>query len=399
MTRQVWFMVICGVIIVMIGGGMRQIFGIFQVPITIDLDIGRDFFGLVIAAQALLYGVSQPVAGLLADRYGSIRIIVAGTVLYALGLWWTSFSTTPIDLFLSLGLLVGLGLSGPTQVLVLGAVGKVVPNEHRGLVFGTVIAATSFGMFFFVPGAQKLIDILGWRETFTVIALIVAVLPFIVIGLRGAPEIDFGGPKQSWREAIGEARSHSGYILLTFGFFVCGFHVSFVGTHLPAFLTDEGVSTTFASISLGLIGLCNVAGAYLFGALGDHFSKKNLLTGLYISRSVLMTLVLIVPINDVTAIFFGVFMGFLWLATVPLTSGIVAQVFGTRYFSMLFGVVFMSHQFGSFAGAYLGGIVQELTGSYDLMWMVSVALGLVAALLHWPICEQPLERLSSETAS
>jgi predicted MFS family arabinose efflux permease len=224
-------------------------------------------------------------------------------------------------------------------------------------------------------------------------------LPFIVIGLRGAPEIDFGGPKQSWREAICEARSHSGYILLTLGFFVCGFHVSFVGTHLPAFLTDEGVSTTFASISLGLIGLCNVAGAYLFGALGDHFSKKNLLTSLYVSRSVLMALVLIVPINDVTAIFFGVCMGFLWLATVPLTSGIVAQVFGTRYFSMLFGVVFMSHQFGSFAGAYLGGIVQELTGSYDLMWIVSVALGLVAALLHWPIREQPLERLSSETAS
>lgn len=399
MTRQVWFMVICGVIIVMIGGGIRQVFGVFQVPITLDLDIGRDFFGLVIAAQALLYGVSQPVAGLLADRYGSIRIIVAGTILYALGLWWTSISTTPMDLLLSLGIVVGLGLSGPTQVLVLGAVGKVVPNEHRSLVFGTVIAATSFGMFFFVPGAQKLVDALGWRETFVVIALIVAVLPFIVIGLRRAPEIDFEGPKQSLREAIGEARSHTGYILLTLGFFVCGFHVTFVGTHLPAFLTDEGVSTTYASISLGLIGLFNVAGAYLFGALGDRFSKKNLLTGLYLARAVLMALVLIVPVNDMTAIFFGICMGFLWLATVPLTSSIVAQVFGTRYFSMLFGVVMMSHQFGSFAGAYLGGLVQELTGSYDLMWMASVALGLIAALLHWPIREQPLKRLSSETAS
>ena len=188
MTRQVWFMVICGVIIVMVGGGIRQIFGVFQVPITLNLDIGRDFFGLVIAAQALLYGVSQPVAGLLADRYGSIRVIVAGTILYALGLWWTSVSTTPMDLFLSLGLLVGLGLSGPTQVLVLGAVGKVVPNEYRSLVFGTVIAASSFGMFFFVPGVQKLVDTLGWRETFIVIALIVAVLPFIVIGLRGAAD-------------------------------------------------------------------------------------------------------------------------------------------------------------------------------------------------------------------
>jgi MFS family permease len=399
MTRQVWFMVVSGVIIVMIGGGLRQILGVFQIPLTLDLDIGRDFFGLVIASQALVYGVSQPVAGLLADRYGSIRIIIAGSVLYALGLWWTSISTTPMDLFLSLGLLVGLGLSGPTQVLVLGAVGKVVPNEHRSLVFGTVIAATSFGMFFFVPGAQKLIDALGWRETFIFMALMVAALPFIVIGLRGAPEIEFGGPKQSWREAIGEARSHSGYILLTLGFFVCGFHVTFIGTHLPAFLTDKGVSTTYASISLGLIGLCNVAGAYLFGALGDRFSKKNLLTGIYLSRAVLMALVLIVPINDITAIFFGVCMGFLWLATVPLTGSIVAQVFGTRYFSMLFGLVMMSHQFGSFAGAYLGGLVQELTGSYDLMWMASVGLGLVAAVLHWPIREQPLERLSSETVS
>ena len=399
MTRQVWFMVICGVIIVMIGGGIRQIFGIFQLPITLDLDIGRDFFGLVIAAQALLYGVSQPVAGLLADRYGSIRILVAGTILYALGLWWASSSTTTMDFFLSLGVLVGLGLSGPTQVLVLGAVGKVVPNEHRSLVFGTIIAASSFGMFFFVPGAQKLVDTVGWRETFIVMTLMVAALPFIVIGLRRAPEIEFGGPKQSWREAIGEARSHSGYILLTLGFFVCGFHVSFVGTHLPAFLTDEGVSTTYASISFGLIGLCNVAGAYLFGALGDRFSKKNLLTGLYLGRAVVMALVLIVPVNSITAIFFGISMGFLWLATVPLTSGIVAQVFGTRYFSMLFGVVMMSHQFGFFAGAYLGGLVQELTGSYDLMWMASMALGLIAALLHWPIREQPLKRLSSETAS
>ena len=244
MTRQVWFMVVCGVIIVMVGGGIRQIFGVFQVPITLNLDIGRDFFGLVIAAQALLYGVSQPVAGLLADRYGSIRVIVAGTILYALGLWWTTVSTTPMDLFLSLGLLVGLGLSGPTQVLVLGAVGKVVPNEYRSLVFGTVIAASSFGMFFFVPGAQKLVDALGWRETFVVIALILAVLPFIVIGLRGAPEIESGGPKQSWREAIGEARSHSGYILLTLGFFVCGFHVTFIQTHLPAYVTDLGLAAS-----------------------------------------------------------------------------------------------------------------------------------------------------------
>jgi predicted MFS family arabinose efflux permease len=399
MTRQAWIIVICGVVIVMIGGGLRQSFGVFLRPVAIDLEIGRQLFGLVIAAQALIYGISQPAAGLLADRYGSIRVILAGVVLYAAGLWMASFSTSSFDLFISLGVLVGLGLSGPTQVLVLGAVSKVVPNERRSLVFGTVIASTSLGMFFFVPGVQSLLDSVGWRETFIILALIIAVLPVMTIGLRaGDAIVQPSGPAQSLRDAIGEAGSHSGYMLLTAGFFVCGFHVTFIGTHLPAFLIDNGVSSTAAAYSLGLIGLCNVAGAYIFGALGDRFSKKNLLSLIYFARAVLMGLVLIVPINDVTALIFGVFMGLLWLATVPLTSGIVAQVFGTRYFSMLFGVVMMSHQFGSFAGAWLGGYIYDTTGTYDLMWAASVGVGLLATALHWPIREQPLARLSQETA-
>lgn len=398
MTRQAWIMVICGVVIVMIGGGLRQSFGVFLRPVALDLEIGRQLFGLVIAAQALIYGVSQPAAGLLADRYGSIRVIIAGVVLYAAGLWMASFSTSSFDLFISLGVLVGLGLSGPTQVLVLGAVGKVVPNEKRSLVFGTVIASTSLGMFFFVPGVQQLLDTLGWRETFIILAVMIAILPLITIGLRTDGTVQPSGPAQSLREAIGEAGSHSGYLFLTAGFFVCGFHVTFIGTHLPAFLIDNGVSSTAAAYSLGLIGLCNVAGAYIFGALGDRFSKKNLLCWIYFGRAVLMGMVLIVPINDVTALIFGVFMGLLWLATVPLTSGIVAQVFGTRYFSMLFGIVMMSHQFGSFAGAWLGGYIYDTTGTYDLMWIASVGVGLLATALHWPIREQPLARLSQETA-
>ena len=398
MTRRAWLMVVCGVLVVLIGGGLRQAFGVFLRPISVDLEIGRQVFGLVIAAQALIFGVFQPAVGLLADRFGSVRIIIAGTVLYALGLWLTSICETPFGLFMALGVLVGLGLTGPTQVLVLGAVGKVVSNERRSIVFGTIIASTSLGMFFFVPGAQALLEGLGWRNAFVVLTLLVAVLPLMTIGLRSAPALDTGGPAQSLREAIGEARSHSGYVLLTLGFFVCGFHVAFIATHLPAFLADKGVSENIAAYSLGFIGLCNVAGAYLFGALGDRFSKKNLLTLIYLSRAVLMTLVLIVPVTDVTAIIFGVIMGFLWLATVPLTSGIVAQVFGTRYFSMLFGVVFMSHQFGSFAGAWLGGYIYDKTGTYDLMWALSVALGLISAALHWPIREQPLARLTRETA-
>lgn len=397
MTRQAWIMLIFGVAIVLVTGGLRQSFGVFLRPVTLDLDIGRQTFGLIIATQALIYGITQPAVGLLADRYGAARIIAAGALIYAAGLWLSGNSSGSVDLFLSLGVLVGLGLSGCTQVVVLGAIGKVVSNERRGIAFGTVIAATSVGMFFLVPGAQAMLDSIGWRDTFTIFAVAVALLPLLALGLRGTAREDSGGVKQSLREAIVEARSHSGYLLLTAGFFVCGFHVTFIATHLPAFLADSNVSPLAAAYALGLIGLCNVAGAYLFGALGDRYSKKNLLTLLYFARAILMGLVLVVPINDITALAFGVAMGFLWLATVPLTSGIVAQIFGTRYFTMLFGVVIMSHQFGSFAGAWLGGYIYHVTGTYDLMWVAAVGLGLLASMLHWPIREQPLQRLSTQS--
>lgn len=390
-------MLICGVLIVMIGGGLRQSFGVFLRPVSLDLDIGRELFGLVIAAQALIYGISQPVMGMLADKYGSIRMIVAGALLYAIGLWWSSVAASATDLMAGLGIVVGLGLSGPTQVLVMGAVGKAVPDNRRSIVFGTIIASASLGMFFFVPGVQLLLDQVGWRDAFLYLAIALALVPVFAIGLGSAPPAATAGPKQSVGEAIAEARGHSGYLLLTAGFFVCGFHVTFIGTHLPAFLVDNDVSSDFAAYSLALIGLFNVAGAYIFGALGDRFSKKNLLCILYAARAVVMGAVLIVPINDVTALIFGIFMGLLWLATVPLTSGIVAQVFGTRYFSMLFGVVMMSHQFGSFLGAWLAGYIYDTTGTYDLMWAASVGVGLLATALHWPIREAPLARLSRET--
>lgn len=397
MTRRLWIMLICGVLIVMIGGGLRQSFGVFLRPVSLDLDIGRELFGLVIAAQALIYGISQPVMGMLADKYGSIRMIVAGALLYAIGLWWSSVAASATDLMAGLGIVVGLGLSGPTQVLVMGAVGKAVPDNRRSIVFGTIIASASLGMFFFVPGVQLLLDQVGWRDAFLYLAIALALVPVFAIGLGSAPPAATAGPKQSVGEAIAEARGHSGYLLLTAGFFVCGFHVTFIGTHLPAFLVDNDVSSDFAAYSLALIGLFNVAGAYIFGALGDRFSKKNLLCILYAARAVVMGAVLIVPINDVTALIFGIFMGLLWLATVPLTSGIVAQVFGTRYFSMLFGVVMMSHQFGSFLGAWLAGYIYDTTGTYDLMWAASVGVGLLATALHWPIREAPLARLSRET--
>ena len=396
MTGRVCFMIFCGVLIVLICGGLRQSFGVFLRPVSLDLEIGREMFGLVIAAQALIYGVSQPVVGMMADRFGAIRMIIAGAALYALGLWLASIATSATDLGLGLSLAVGLGLSGPTQVLVLGVVGKAVPENRRSVVFGTIIASSSLGMFLFVPGAQFLLDAVGWRDAFLYLSLLLVLVPFVAFGLGSAPLVPAKGQKQSLREAIDEAGGHSGYLLLTAGFFVCGFHVTFIATHLPAFLVDNDVSPTFAANALAMIGLFNVAGAYIFGALGDRFSKKNLLCLIYAARAVVTGMMLIVPINGVTAIIFGICMGLLWLATVPLTSGIVAQIFGTRYFSMLFGVVMMSHQFGSFAGAWVGGYIYDVTGTYDLMWLAAAVVGLLATALHWPIREAPQARLAQE---
>ena len=396
MTGRVYFMIFCGVLIVLICGGLRQSFGVFLRPVSLDLEIGREMFGLVIAAQALIYGVSQPIVGMVADRFGAIRMIIAGAALYALGLWLASIATSVTDLGLGLSLAVGLGLSGPTQVLVLGVVGKAVPENRRSVVFGTIIASSSLGMFLFVPGAQFLLDAVGWRDAFLYLSLLLVLVPFVAFGLGSAPLVLAKGQKQSLREAIDEAGGHSGYLLLTAGFFVCGFHVTFIATHLPAFLVDNDVSPTFAANALAMIGLFNVAGAYIFGALGDRFSKKNLLCLIYAARAVVTGMMLIVPINGVTAIIFGICMGLLWLATVPLTSGIVAQIFGTRYFSMLFGVVMMSHQFGSFAGAWVGGYIYDVTGTYDLMWLAAAVVGLLATALHWPIREAPQARLAQE---
>ncbi|MFP6746060.1 MAG: MFS transporter [Alphaproteobacteria bacterium] len=398
MTRQLWIMLLCGVLIVLASNGLRLTFGVFLRPVSLDLAISRQVFGLVIASQTLLFGLFQPIAGMIADRFGAAKVIVAGALCYALGLWLMSRGLNAFDLYISLGLLVGLGLSGATQVIVLGAVGKIVPNERRGVVFGTIIAAGSLGMFLFVPAIQGMLDIVGWRETLVMMAILMALIPLLSVGLRLEASQCAGASKQSLGEAIREARGHSGYVLLAGGFFVCGFHVTFIATHFPAYLADNDVSLTAAAYALGVIGLFNIIGAYAFGAAGDRFRKKNVLTLIYILRSAVMAAMLFVPINDVTAIVFGALLGLFWLATVPLTSGIVAQVFGARHFSMLFGVVFMSHQIGGFAGAWLGGYIYDLTGSYDLMWGISVALGLASAALHWPIKDQSLERLNQQSA-
>ncbi len=392
MTRQLWIMLVAGALIVLISNGLRLTFGVFLKPISLDLGIARETFGLVIAGQTLLYGVFQPVAGMLADRYGAIKTIVIGAALYAAGLWLASQAAVALDLHLSIGLLVGLGLSASANVIVLGAIGKVVANERRGVVFGTVIAAGSLGMFFLVPAVHYFIEHVGWRETLVIMAALIGLTAVLAFGLRVPQAAVPTGAPQPFGEAVREAARHRGYVLLTLGFFVCGFHVTFIGTHFPAYLIDSGVSTTAASYAFGVIGLCNIAGAYIFGALGDRWRKKSVLTAIYLLRGVLMATMLVVPMTDVTAIAFGACMGLIWLSTVPLTSGIVAQVFGPQHFSFLFGIVFMSHQIGGFCGAWLGGRIYDATGAYDLMWVLSVALALISAALHWPIDDRSLER-------
>lgn len=399
MTKRLWIMLAAGVLVVLIGNGLRLTFGVFLRPISIDLEIGRETFGLVIACQTLLFGVSQPLAGILADRYGAIKVIVGGALLYSIGLYVASQAAMASELFLGLSLMVGLGLAGATNVIVLGAIGKVAPNEKRGAIFGTVIASGSLGMFIFVPGAQHLISEIGWREAMLLGAGIILVAPFLAAGLRAPPPAETAtSVRQSVGDALFEARTHRGYVLLTLGFFVCGFHVTFIGTHFPAYLADNDVSPSAASIAFGVIGACNIAGAYLFGAIGDRYNKKSTLTAIYLLRAALMTALLLVPITDAVAIAFGAAMGLVWLSTVPLTSGIVAQVFGPAHFSFLFGIVFMSHQIGGFAGAWLGGRIYDATGAYDLMWAISIALGLGSAALHWPIDDKPLARLRPQAA-
>lgn len=386
-------MLLCGGAIVFAGEGFRRVEGVFLLPITEDLALGRGFFGLTLAVQALVFGLVQPVVGLVSDRFGVARVLAVSAIVYALGMAFASQANSGFELMLALGLFVGVALAGTTQNVVLGAVGRAVPNERRGVVFGAVIASGSLGMFVLAPLLQGGIDAFGWRDTFVVVAAAFILLPVLAIGLMNDAVPRGVRIEQSVREALYEAGAHQGFVLLTIGFFVCGFHVAFIGSHLQAFFVDEGLSPIIGATAISVIGLANVFGAFLFGWLGDRYRKKNLLSLLYLLRAVAMGAMLALPVTNAVAMGFAVVVGVLWLGTVPLTSGIVAQVFGTRHFSFLFGIVLAGHQLGWFFGAWLGGVVHDLSGSYDLMWLLAVGLGLIAAAIHWPIDDRPLARL------
>jgi MFS family permease len=375
--------------------GVRHGFGLFLAPMSADFGWGREVFAFAIALQNLLWGLAQPFAGALADRFGAARVVFIGGVLYAAGLALMSLADSPLSLSLSAGLLIGIGLSGTSFSVILGVVGRALPAEKRSMGMGVASAAGSFGQFAMLPGSLGLISWLGWSGALLVLAVLVALILPLVGMLKDVPAPAVGG-EQTLREALREACSHSGFWLLALGFFVCGFQVVFIGVHLPAYLVDQHLPAKVGTTVLALVGLFNIFGTYTAGWLGGRMSKPRLLTALYLLRAVVIVLFLWVPLSQTTAYMFGVAMGLLWLSTVPLTNGTVATLFGVRNLSMLGGIVFLFHQLGAFLGGWLGGLVYDHTGSYDLIWQVSILLSLLAAALNWPVRERPVARLQPQ---
>lgn len=385
---------VCGGLILTLAMGVRHGFGLFLQPMTMDHGWGRETFAFALALQNLLWGVTQPLTGLIADRYGAGKVLLTGSLLYVLGLFGMALATTGTGFVLSAGLLIGIGLSGTTFSIVYGVLGRVTPPEKRSMALGLAGAAGSFGQFALLPVSQSLISGFGWLTALLILAA-VAMLMAPLSAALAEPHRDLAASRhgQSAREAIREAFGHNGFKLLTFGYFVCGFQVVFIGVHLPAYLSDQGLTANVGVTCLALIGLFNIFGTFIAGWLGQRHSKKHLLAAIYIGRSVVIVAFLALPLTPTSAYVFSMAIGFLWLATVPLTNGIVAQVFGVAYLSMLGGFVFLSHQIGSFLGAWLGGLLFDRTGSYDIVWLITILLGVLAMAVNLPIDQRPLARL------
>lgn len=393
------FVLFAATTIIVITNGSRQNFGLFLVPMSTDLGWGRTEFALAIALQNLMMGLCAPFVAALGDRLGPIRVIALAGFLYALGVSLISISTTPETLILSASLITGLGAAGIGLTLPLALVGRVAPESSRSLWLGIVTAGGSAGQFLFAPTSAGLIDAYGWAQGFFYLSIIIAFTIPIALSMKAGSTAALAKPDpQSLRTALREAGGHRGYWLLVIGFFVCGFHVQFIATHLPGFLQDSGADNSLAAWALGTIGLFNIVGTIAAGWMGGRWRKKNLLSLLYIARGLLFLVFILLPVNVYTVLGFSAILGLLWLSTVPLTSGIVAQVFGPRYMGTLFAIVFLSHQLGAFSGVLLGGVAYDMTGSYDTAWWFAIALGGIAALIHWNIDDSPVVREKAPAA-
>jgi len=402
----------CGCLISMVGFGPRATLGFFLTPMSTANGWGREVFALSVAIQTLLYGAAQPFSGAIADRFGTVRVIIAGTLLYAAGIFMMAHASTPETLFLSSGVLIGFGLSGCSFNLVLSSFGKLLPESWRSLAFGAGTASGSFGQFLFSPLAVGLIDTVGWRTTLEVFAgllLLIVPLAFAIAtprsdaapasprGLRQpdsetAPSVE---QIQTYKQALAEALGHRSYILLVLGFFTCGFQLGFVTLHLPSYLIDRGLSAQVGGWTLGVIGLFNIVGAMLSGWLGGRMPKRYILAVIYFARALAVVFLVTMPASPAVALIYGAVTGLLWLSSVPPTAGLVAVMFGTRWMAMLFGIAFFSHQVGGFLGVYLGGLLYEQTGSYDIVWWLGVLFGVLSAVINLPIVEKPVARLAT----
>jgi predicted MFS family arabinose efflux permease len=389
----------CGGMILTIALGVRHNFGLYLQPMTADLGIGRETFAIAIAIQNLMYGISQPITGLIADRFGTARVLIGGAILYAIGLCLMSVSSTGLELTLSAGLLIGASLGCSGFSIVFGVIGRSFPPEKRSVALGIAGAAGSFGQFAMLPYGQWLINQVGWHQALVILALTV----LVIIPLSSALVEDKKAQasslhKQSISEALREAAGHRGYLLLCLAYTVCGFQLLFIAVHFPAYLVDQKMTPETGMLGLALIGFFNMIGSYAWGWLGGKHTKKYLLSLLYLMRSIAIAVFISLPVTPMTVYLFAAVIGFLWLGTVPLTGGLIAHVFGVKYLSTLTGIAFFFHQVGSFAGVWIGGYVFDTTGSYTIMWILTIGMGIVASLLNLPIDDRQIARPAAKPA-
>jgi MFS family permease len=397
MTKANWrtpgVVLACGGIILTISLGIRHNFGLYLQPMTMDLGIGRETFAIALALQNLIYGVAQPFTGMIADKYGTARVVLGGTLLYGLGLVLMAHATSSWELNLSAGLLIGVGLACSGFSIVYGVIGRAFSADKRTAALGVAGAAGSFGQFVMLPYGQALISSIGWHTALVILAvtvLVIAPLSSALVEDKNAQARQYH--KQSIREALREALSHRGYVLLCLGYTVCGFQLLFISVHFPAYLVDQRMAPETGMMALALIGLFNVFGSYVWGWLGGRYTKKYLLSLLYFTRAALVAIFIALPLSPLSVYAFAAIIGFLWLGTVPLTSGLIAHVFGVKYLATLSGIAFLFHQIGSSLGVWLAGYLFDATGSYQLMWILIIAMGIVAGLINLPIDDRQIAR-------
>jgi predicted MFS family arabinose efflux permease len=381
--------ILLGTLIVLLAMGIRATIGLFIQPMGLERGWGREVFSMAFALQNLVWGFGAIGAGMMADRLGSGRTIALCAGFYVLGLLGTRYSSTELEFYLSAGVLIGLGQAGTTFAVILPVIARTVPLSSRSTAMGIASAGGSLGQFLVVPTGQLLIDTLDWTGAYLVLSMALAMTIPLAWFLRGKPSASVG-PEQSMFSAIRQALKHPTFHFLFWGYFVCGFHTAFITLHLPAFVVDKGLNASTGAFAIGLIGLFNVFGSFTAGKLGGTYSKKNLLAGLYASRAVCLIWILAMPTSPWVVYVFAAWMGVFWLGTVPLTQGLIGQIYGLRFAATLSGMVFLGHQLGSFTGVWLGGRVQAVTGNYDLVWWIAIALALIASALCLPVRENPI---------